>query len=251
MVLIAGLLAVGEGATEMGLGWETYGQQAGYTQQQWNNLTQAQRNNIKAGGSQIGALSGFTSAPATTAAPADGTYGRGLGVLAPQQEQQYQEPVSYDGGGGGGGGGVSAYDATYDPYAVPAPAPKLLAQAPEWLAYLSSLGLQESMYKAEVDRQKEAAGAAGQAQLVNLPFQFQQQRRNITGNLEQRGMARSGEFLRRIADNRKNEGAAASAITGQIAAQQSALEAGLASRLIELQMARAQQELALRMQGYQ
>lgn len=147
---------------------------------------------------------------------------------------------------------VTYYDQPYDSGmgAYAAPPPRELASSPEWLAYLNALGVQEQGYRADTDRQRALYQSEATRQLQDLPAGYIAQRRGITGSLENRGMARSGELLRRLAENRANQGRAESTIQGQLAFQQGSLESQLAQKLIELNAQRAQQEMNLRAQGY-
>lgn len=133
-------------------------------------------------------------------------------------------------------------------YAAPVTRP--LATAPEWLAYLSALGLEESQAKADVDRMRGIYQSEAQRLKQDLVPQYGQQRRGISGSLEARGMARSGELLRRLAESRAAEGRQAAGIEANLAGQVGQLESQLAQRMGGLASQRAQQELALRSQGY-
>lgn len=131
-----------------------------------------------------------------------------------------------------------------------APITRPLATSPEWLAYLSALGLEESQARADVDRMRGMYQSEAQRLKQDLTPQYGQQRRGITGSLEARGMARSGELLRRLAESRAAEGRQAAGIEANLAGQVGQLESQLAQRMGSLASQRAQQELALRAQGY-
>lgn len=131
-----------------------------------------------------------------------------------------------------------------------APATRDLATAPEWLAYLSALGLEESQARADVDRMRGLYQSEAERLKQDLVPQYGQQRRGITGSLESRGMARSGELLRRLAENRAAEGRQRAGIESNLAGQVGTLESQLAQRLGSMASQRAQQEMALRAQGY-
>lgn len=134
--------------------------------------------------------------------------------------------------------------------AAAAPITRPLATSPEWLAYLSALGLEESQARADVDRMRGIYQSEAQRLKQDLVPQYGQQRRGITGSLEARGMARSGELLRRLAESRAAEGRQAAGIEANLAGQVGQLESQLAQRMGSLASQRAQQELALRAQGY-
>lgn len=217
----------------MGAGWEQYGKPAGYTQQQWNSLPQARRDAVKLNA----ANAPYNQAVAESygyQSPGHLIYGIG-GPTADDGPTYTQSAPS------GGGGGYLAYEP---------PPPKLLAESPEWLAYLNALGLEENMFRADIDRQRGLYEAENQRQLVDLPVPYIEARRNITGSLENRGMARSGELLRRLAENRASQGRAAGALNAQLGIQKGNLESTLAQKLIDIGAKKAQMELQLRGQGY-
>lgn len=202
------------------------GAQYGYTAKQWAAMTPAERDYYKSGGStgSFGAaagISGGTSTAVPAAAPMSATYG--MDTTAPDT----------------GGYSLSAAPATRD-----------LATAPEWLAYLSALGLEESQARADVDRMRGLYQSEAERLKQDLVPQYGQQRRGITGSLESRGMARSGELLRRLAENRAAEGRQRAGIESNLAGQVGTLESQLAQRLGSMASQRAQQEMALRAQGY-
>ena len=142
-------------------------------------------------------------------------------------------------------------DTSYDMTGYAAPAPtRRLDTAPEWLAYLSALGLEESMARADVDRMRGLYQSEAARLKQDLIPQYQQQRRGIAGSLETRGMARSGEYLRRLAENRAMQGRQQAGIEANLAGQVGQLESQLAQRMGSLASQRAQQELSLRSQGY-
>lgn len=168
---------------------------------------------------------------------ADGTYGAGLGVLAPSYYEEpaptYQDPYA----------GSGAYAA------APMPS-RLLAESPEWLAYLNALGVQEQGLRAETDKMRGLYQSDAARQLQDLPAGYISQRRGITGQMESRGMARSGEMLRRLAENRAQQGRAEAGVNAQLGFQLGSLESSLAQKLIEMNTQRAAQEASMRAQGY-
>lgn len=139
---------------------------------------------------------------------------------------------------------------TYDTTGYAAPVTRNLATAPEWLAYLSALGLEESMARADVDRMRGLYQSEAARLKQDLVPQYQQQRRGIAGSMETRGMARSGEYLRRLAENRAMQGRQQAGIEANLAGQVSGLESQLAQKMGSLASQRAQQEMTLRSQGY-
>ena len=141
-------------------------------------------------------------------------------------------------GAGGGGGGYQA------------PPRRELASSPEWLAYLNALGLEENTFRADIERQRGVVASDADRQIADLKPQYAQQRRGITGSLESRGMLRSGEFTRKLAESRAGEGRAQGGIRAGLTSQLSGLESSLANKMIDLGARRAQQELSMRGQGY-
>jgi outer membrane murein-binding lipoprotein Lpp len=130
------------------------------------------------------------------------------------------------------------------------PPQRELASSPEWLAYLNALGVQEQALRADTDKMRGLYQSDAQRQLQELPAGYIQQRRGITGSMEGRGMARSGEFLRRLAENRATQGRAESAVNAQLGFQVGSLESQLAQKLVDLNTSRAQQEATMRANGY-
>lgn len=131
-----------------------------------------------------------------------------------------------------------------------APPARQLSTSPEFQAYLSALGLEEMQARADVDRMRGLYQSEAARLKQDLVPQYGQQRRGIAGSLEARGMARSGEYLRRLAENRAAEGRQRAGIDANLAGQVSQLESQLAQRMGSLASQRAQQELSLRSQGY-
>ena len=221
----------------MGVGWETYGRQYGLTQEQWDAIPQAQKDAIKAGGPASADIArSYASSPSLGMGGGTGSSAITYGA-APET---YSEPTYDDGSGSGsysGGGGAVA-------------PMRVLAESPEWLAYLNALDLEQNQFRADIDKQKALYQSESDRQLQDLPVGYQQQRRGISGSMETRGMSRSGEFLRKLAENRASQGRAEGAIKGQTAFQMGSLESQLAQKLMSLQSQKAQQELQLRSQGY-
>ena len=143
---------------------------------------------------------------------------------------------------GGGGGSASTF-------AEPAPT-RELATSPEWLAYLSQLGLEETQFRGDIEKQRGMASAVADQQLGDIAFTGTGERRNIAGGLESRGMARSGQFVRTLAEQRAREGRQSSNVQLGLANTVSGLESSLANKLMELASRRAQQELSMRASGY-
>lgn len=172
-------------------------------------------------------VSNFQNDPTAPGGPNEGNYG-----------QDYSNDTYGD--GVGDSGQFTAPDLPKTP----------LASSPEWLAYLNSQGLDEAQFRANIDRQRAAIQAEITRQTQQLGPTYDAQRRGIAGNEEVRGMARSGEFLRKLAESRAQQGQAAANIQASGAQQIGGLEASLANKLSDLQSTRADRELTLRTQGY-
>jgi len=203
------------------------GAQYGLSAAQWTNLTPEQRASYK--------LNAARSADMSQQLGSLGLTFNGAQVVPMQQDSPMAAPSVPDYGDTG-------YSA--------APATRPLATAPEWLAYLSALGLEESQARADVDRMRSMYQSEAERQKQDLIPQYGQQRRNIAGGMEARGMARSGEYLRRLAESRAQQGRQQAGIEAGLAGQIGQLESNLAQRLGSLATQRAQQELSLRSQGY-
>ena len=195
------------------------GVQYGYSPEAWAAMSPRLQANIRslnaAGYSAVNTVPGGVSLTSQPAAPAAPDY------MAPDSAASYAAPVT-----------------------------RPLASAPEWLAYLSALGLEESQARADTDRMRSMYQSEAARQKQDLIPQYGQARRNIAGGMEARGMARSGEMLRRLAENRAQQGRQTAGIEAGLAGQIGQLESNLAQRLGSLASQRAQQELSLRSQGY-
>lgn len=155
-------------------------------------------------------------------------------------------PAQDDGSGapsGGGGGGFMEF-------APPPPRPKL-AESPEWMAFLNSLGLEQGQFEADIGRQRGVARGLAAQQEADITAAGPGQRRQIAGSLETRGMARSGQFIQALAEQRAQEGRKKGQVQGSLTGTLSGLESNLAQKLIDIGSKRAQQELQLRAQGYE
>lgn len=229
-------------AVNTDVGW-----QYGYLPWQWEAMSPAQRAQIKAqntvnpspssgvamgpssntvaGIGPIGAAAGFQPAPSSSSVPA------GFTGLPPADNGASDTGMT---------GGTASY-------AAPT---RQLSTSPEWQAYLSALGLEEMQARADVDRMRGLYTSEAERLKQDLVPQYGQQRRGISGSLEARGMARSGELLRRLAENRAQEGRQRAGIESNLAGQVGQLESQLAQKMGSMASQRAQQELSLRSQGY-
>jgi hypothetical protein len=175
---------------------------------------------------------------------------------APVYEQPYDPGPAdvqiYDDGGGGGDYGVD-YGALLDmplpPAPVAPPPPPKLSETPEWLAYLNALGLEESTFRADIDRRKGIYGTNATQSKLDLEPAYAQGRHGIAGSLAARGMSRSGELLDRLAQNRAAEGRAKSSIDLGLSNQLSDLESSLAQRLIDINARKASKEFDMKASG--
>lgn len=230
----------------MGLGWEYYGKQAGYTQKQWDALPQQKKDEIKrfidglGGGPTVG---GALNTVAFGGGQGFGGAGQAAGgFAAPPPQQGGGEVFTQDGGGDGAdnyGGGGSPYQA-----------PRPLATSPEWLAYLNALGLEESQFRADIDKQRAFAKSAADFQMAGIGPEYDKQRRGIGGVMGSRGLSSSGETQRRYAENRAEEGRARTGVTMGLGQTLAGLESQLANKMMDLGARKASQELSLRASGY-
>lgn len=211
----------------------------GYLPNEWANMSPEERARVKAMQPTVAA----PKMPATSAPSGVGTFGAAAGFRPYNGTvgSEMAAPAADVGAGDTGSGNYGGY--------ASAPA-RRLDTAPEWLAYLSALGLEESMARADVDRMRGLYQSEAARLKQDMVPQYQQQRRGIAGALETRGMARSGEYLRRLAENRAAQGRQQAGIDANLAGQVSGLESQLAQKMASLASQRAQQELSLRSQGY-
>lgn len=238
VIMVAALLTIGNGKeTVMAYGdnWAQYGQPLGYSQAQWDALPQAKKNSIKEAAlvqsmGQKQALTGFAgdSLPGYEPAPLD---------YAPAPDA-YTDYATDPGGSGSGAG-----------YTAAAPT-RLLNESPEWLAYLNALNMEEAQFRADVDKTRGLYQSDAERQKQDLIPVYGQSRRGIAGSLESRGMARSGELLRKLSENRAQEGRQRAGIEANLAGQTSSLESQLAQKLVGLGTQRTEREMQMRSQGY-
>lgn len=220
-----------------GSGYEMYGRPSGMTQQQWNNMSQKERDFVKGtrAPSEWTSIYNYLHGAQNQQVIQDQNLGWATqGYYPPQQDMG----GGYDDGGYGGGGGGGGY--------LP---PKNLSQSPEWLAYLNALGLEESQYRSDIDRQRAFAQSAAQQQIGQLEPQYAHQRQQVSHSSEAAGMARSGGKLKGLADSRAAQGRDVSNINLGLGQTLSGLESSLAQKLMDLQARRAQQEFSLRASG--
>lgn len=143
------------------------------------------------------------------------------------------------------------YAPQYATYEEPAPPPRPeLATSPEWLAYLNALGLEESQFRADIDRKRGMGEIARNQQVLDIVEQGKLAREGVTGRMESRGMSRSGEKEKRLAQQRAGEGRQQSGAYTNYQSMVTGLESDLAQRLIDINARKAQQELSMRAAGY-
>lgn len=236
VIMVAALLTIGNGKEQvMGMGWEQYGRAAGYDQAGWDALPQSQKNSIKAWIDGVNGGGGATTSGLSRGTTSDGY--RGLALLDPAP---VSEPtMDYTGTDGSGSGS----------YAAAAPV-RVLNESPEWLAYLNALNMEEQQFRADVDKTRALYQSDAERQKQDLIPVYGQSRRGVAGSMESRGMARSGELLRRLAENRAQEGRQRAGIESTLAGQTSGLESQLAQKLVGLNTQRTEREMQLRSQGY-
>ncbi len=127
----------------------------------------------------------------------------------------------------------------------------ILEASPEWKAYLNALGLEKNQFAADIARQEAQARAAAQFQTEGLKPQYDQQRRGITGNAESRGMSRSGQLQRGLAENRAAEGRQTTGIQQALQSAIGNLEGSLANKNVNLETQQQQQRASMLAAGYQ
>ncbi len=247
VIMVAALLSTGNGKEPvMGYGWEQYGQQAGYSQAAWDALPQAQKNAIKSwidglgGGGSVGGATGSQGYNALAGSMSGSVGSQGYAALDQGSAGAYPAESSYVDDGSGSGYGA----------AVGGTAARVLNESPEWLAYLNALNLEEQQYRADVDKTRALYQSDAERQKQDLVPVYGQSRRGIAGSLESRGMARSGELLRKLAENRAQEGRQRSGIDANLAGQTLGLESQLAQKMLSLGTQRTEREMSMRSQGY-
>lgn len=180
-----------------------------------------------------------------------------LSFLNDPNNPVYQQQAG--GGGGGGGGETGAYVQSYAPPPDPGslyyqpgytPPDRILEQSPEWLAYINALGLQKGQFAADIARQREIAGANAKFAAGGVEPEFAKQRRGITVGNEARGMVRSGQQQRQLAESRGAQGRAYSGIYQNLQNTLSDLESNLAQKNLELDVQREQQRASMLSSGY-
>lgn len=102
------------------------------------------------------------------------------------QAQQIARAQQLAGGGGGGGGGVSTLEPTLQ-------------------AYLRQIGFSEAQARAQAQLSQDEAARRLTTLIPAMRDAGVEQRRNIEGGMEDRGLYRSGETQRRLATQRREE----------------------------------------------
>ena len=201
----------------------------GYNQAVWDAMPQRTKNMIKAAQGSLPA-DGSLLAPGPS-----GTYDFGLGFGQAEAPVE-ASPVDY---------GPSSGSPADVPATFVEPVRRTLASSPEWLAYLNALGLEQSTFAADIARQRGLYQSEANRQIADLGPQYDIQRRGITGNAEGRGVLRSGEFQRRLAENRATQGRQVGGIQGGLTGQLGNLQSQLAQKQIDVAARRAQQQLSM------
>lgn len=196
------------------------------------------------------ARGGYADAASPTGAPGNDSLYSLAGVLGggglfstpdPSPPTTYEDPTPYADPGPQGPQGPQGV--------ASAPPQRELASSPEWLAYLNELGLSRDQFTADITRQREVSKSLAAQQAADITAQGPGARRNITGNLETRGMARSGQLVRGLAEQRAGEGRAQGQVQAGLTGSLSGLESSLAQKLIDLHQQQVQQELSLKSGG--
>lgn len=114
-----------------------------------------------------------------------------------------------------------------------------LAQDPAYLAFLRSIGAEESDVRSLAADRTSLIQRELQRQLPQITMQGDETRRGITGNFLDRGLFRSGGHADALGRQRAAEGTAIGALEGTAADQVTSLQSDLLRRLAELQRRRA------------
>ena len=133
---------------------------------------------------------------------------------------------------------------------APAQTAPVLEKDPAFLAYQRALGLESSNYQADVARREGVVQSDTQRQLGDLVSQGERQRTGISGNLEARGLFRSGEHEQALAHQRANEGSQQGAIQAAAAQRIADLHTTLTQQLAEVQRREAETRLQYALAGY-
>lgn len=162
------------------------------------------------------------------------------------------EPADYgyaSGGGGGyadpfGGAGLAGGSAGIGA------GPASLGANPAYLAFLRALGAEESDLRASGASRIDLLNRELSRRLPEISFAGEEARRNIAGNMEARGLYRSGETEKGLSRQRYAEGQATSSLEGTTADQVAAVNSELQRRLSEIARQRAEQTLTSAGQSY-
>lgn len=164
------------------------------------------------------------------------------------------QPVPMPYGGGGGGYSAPSHGGGYSPYLPPvapsAPAPTL-ADSPTYQAFLRSLGLEESQSRTSTQDRVDALNRELNRSIPEIQQAGDYTRQGISGNLESRGLFRSGELEQALARQRGAEGQQISTMQGSTADQVGILQNDLARRIADIERRRSDATLQGAGQVYQ
>lgn len=134
--------------------------------------------------------------------------------------------------------------------------PASIFQDPSYLAYRAALGLESSTAVARLRAAQDTARRQAALNVADVQQQGVDSRRNITGNMESRGLTFSGERLKNLARQRAAEGRQTAGIQANLGGYLSDLDyqvaqqqAGSAADIARRGLATADSS-QLRAQGY-
>lgn len=118
-----------------------------------------------------------------------------------------------------------------------------LGQDPAYLAFLRTSGINQADASATAQNQLDAINNELQRRLPDLAFQGELAQKQIAGNMESRGILRSGERFVAGADQARQQGLQQAQLVGTAGDQQAAIRLQLAQQLAAIQRNVAEQGL--------
>jgi hypothetical protein len=135
-------------------------------------------------------------------------------------------------------------------YTRPLDTRPVLESSPEWMAFINALGLEKNQFASDIARREALARQAAKFQVDSLKPQYDQQRRGIAGSAESRGVARSGQFQRTLAESRAGQGRQTTGIQQALQSSISDYESQLAQKRLSLDSQQQQQRATMLAGGY-
>lgn len=145
---------------------------------------------------------------------------------------QYDDPGYYDAGG----------------YA-PAP-PRDLASDPGWMALQAEYDREKQVQDAEAQRRRGVVTSNRDRLLADLAPHGEDERRNIAGGYEARGLFGGGAMQEATARQRRNEAQRSTSISADAGTQLSDIEGQLAQQLSDIERRRAEARAQYASMGY-